>query len=349
MPGSSIFISYGREDADAARRVYRDLKDAGLDPWLDVECLKPGQQWRLEIRRAIRKCRYFLVLLSTRTTSRRGFVHKELTDALDLLDSYPDSEIYLLPVRLDDCEPPRDRLRDLHWTDMFPNWDAGLAKLRSSLVLSQPEPRQDQSPATHSAVVIVLEKYRDTSAAASHAKSSVAEIYFSVKNTGAVPVVIYDLGLEEVDAGSVTVPAPHSMSCRVKLEASLARKGQNGETIPLFSCFCHDCYVDRLDFRTPLTSDLAHELMLTNPRLHEAALFFHSVLGDDSTLELAPAESESFVLRLNADAGCTKVATEFRICAQFHDISGSKHVARAATTYAVDFDHRTAHIRLGNR
>jgi hypothetical protein len=65
-------------------------------------------------------------------------VHKELTDALDVLDTYPDCEIYLLPVRLDECEPPRERLRDLHWVDMFPDWDVGLANLRSSLVLDQP-------------------------------------------------------------------------------------------------------------------------------------------------------------------------------------------------------------------
>src|SRR5712692_3635198 len=98
MAEISLFISYAREDLEPARQLYKSLKEAGLRPWLDAECLRPGQQWKIEIRRAIRNCRYFIVLLSSRSVSRKGFVHKELTDALELLDMYPDSEIYLIPV-----------------------------------------------------------------------------------------------------------------------------------------------------------------------------------------------------------------------------------------------------------
>ena len=39
MSGTSegVFISYSREDHDAASRLYEDLKRAGLRPWLDKE------------------------------------------------------------------------------------------------------------------------------------------------------------------------------------------------------------------------------------------------------------------------------------------------------------------------
>lgn len=37
MANLQIFISYAREDVEAARRLYRDLKNAELNPWLDEE------------------------------------------------------------------------------------------------------------------------------------------------------------------------------------------------------------------------------------------------------------------------------------------------------------------------
>jgi hypothetical protein len=30
-----VFISYAREDSDAAKRLYEDFKKANLNPWLD--------------------------------------------------------------------------------------------------------------------------------------------------------------------------------------------------------------------------------------------------------------------------------------------------------------------------
>jgi hypothetical protein len=33
--GNTVFIGYAREDSDAAKRLRKDLKDAGLNPWLN--------------------------------------------------------------------------------------------------------------------------------------------------------------------------------------------------------------------------------------------------------------------------------------------------------------------------
>ena len=49
-----VFISYAREDHEAARRLYSELKQRGLEPWLE-ESLLPGQVWRDEISKAINK------------------------------------------------------------------------------------------------------------------------------------------------------------------------------------------------------------------------------------------------------------------------------------------------------
>ena len=47
---SKVFISYAREDADSAERLYRDLVKSGLEPWFDKKSLLPGQRWKTEIK-----------------------------------------------------------------------------------------------------------------------------------------------------------------------------------------------------------------------------------------------------------------------------------------------------------
>jgi formylglycine-generating enzyme required for sulfatase activity len=131
MPKSppTVFISYAREDLRTAQKLYNDLKRAGANPWLDVESLLPGKRWRVEVKQAIRESRYFLAVLSSNSVSRRGYVHKEVAEALELLGEFPESEIFIIPARLDDCSPSHESLRDLHWVDMFPKWEDGLKKI----------------------------------------------------------------------------------------------------------------------------------------------------------------------------------------------------------------------------
>ena len=60
-----VFISYAREDIEVARKLYHDLKDAGVVPWMDKVDLLIGQDWKFEIKQAIKDSSYFLALLSS--------------------------------------------------------------------------------------------------------------------------------------------------------------------------------------------------------------------------------------------------------------------------------------------
>jgi len=131
MNGSpmTVFISYARNDQVAAKRIYDRLILEGIEPWIDSVSLLPGQEWRLAITNAIRESRYFLALLSSNSVGRRGFVQREIKEALELFDEFPEMEIYIIPVRLDECNPSHERLRDLHYVDLFPSWDDGFYNL----------------------------------------------------------------------------------------------------------------------------------------------------------------------------------------------------------------------------
>ena len=128
-----IFISYAREDFDAAQRLYQTLKQFGLPVWMDMADLIAGQDWQAEIRNAIRSCSCFLLLLSHRSITKRGFVQKEIREAMDIFLEVPPGEIFLIPVRLEECEPSDERIKRLQWVDLFPSWEMGLQRLLTAV------------------------------------------------------------------------------------------------------------------------------------------------------------------------------------------------------------------------
>ena len=130
-----VFISYAAEDAAAAQRLYTDLSSAGLSPWIDRKNLLAGENWKTAIRKAIKESRFFIQLLSSKTVEIRGPSVENMRYALDIMKEYPESYIYLIPVRLDDCEIPLD-LKDINYTDLFPDWDTGLNLILKAMNVS---------------------------------------------------------------------------------------------------------------------------------------------------------------------------------------------------------------------
>ena len=64
----TIFISYMREDADAARRLCDAIDELGGDVWLDERRLSPGDAWEREILTAFsRTVRLFVPIISANT------------------------------------------------------------------------------------------------------------------------------------------------------------------------------------------------------------------------------------------------------------------------------------------
>lgn len=121
-----IFISYAREDYETAKKLYDDLKASGAEPWMDKVDLLPGQRWKPAISSAIKDCQYFLLILSSASVGKQGFFHKEMRIALEVLDNLPQSEIFLIPARTDECRPPHEMLEELRWVDLFPSYEMGL-------------------------------------------------------------------------------------------------------------------------------------------------------------------------------------------------------------------------------
>jgi hypothetical protein len=128
-----VFISYAREDRKSAEKLYRDLKSEGYDAWIDSQNLIAGSNWSIEIQKAIRESQYVVVVLSSNSVPKRGFIQKEIRLSLDILDEFPESETFIIPVRLEQCEEGFERLKSIHRVDLFPNWSDGIARIIAAL------------------------------------------------------------------------------------------------------------------------------------------------------------------------------------------------------------------------
>jgi hypothetical protein len=122
----TAFLCHSSGDKEEVRALYQRLTADGVTCWFDNEVLLPGQDWDLEISRAIRASRYVLVCLSRASVDKTGYVQKELRRALDRADEQPEGSTFIIPVRLEDCVIP-DRLRRWQRVDLFT--DSGYGRL----------------------------------------------------------------------------------------------------------------------------------------------------------------------------------------------------------------------------
>lgn len=113
-----VFLCHSSGDKKAVRELYSRLRSDGIDPWLDEENLLPGQDWQFEIQKAVRASDIVLACLSQSAINKTGYIQKELKYALDVADEQPEGTIFLIPVRLEECEIP-ERLRRWQWVNYF--------------------------------------------------------------------------------------------------------------------------------------------------------------------------------------------------------------------------------------
>ena len=120
-----VFLAHANEDKERVRGLYKRLLEANIHPWLDEVDILPGQDWQLEISRALARSEYVIACISTNSVNKGGFVQKELRQALTIQASKPPGSIYLIPVVLDGSEVPDLRvpelglnLRNIQWLDL---------------------------------------------------------------------------------------------------------------------------------------------------------------------------------------------------------------------------------------
>lgn len=129
-----IFLCYARKDVEIIERFYKNLLDSEFIPWMDTKDILPGENWKFSIENAIRESEFFVACITSNSLNRRGFLQKEINQALRIWEEKLESDIYLIPVRFEDCKVP-EILSRFQWVDLFGinGWDKLMSAFNAGL------------------------------------------------------------------------------------------------------------------------------------------------------------------------------------------------------------------------
>ncbi|MGE5376891.1 MAG: toll/interleukin-1 receptor domain-containing protein, partial [Bacteroidota bacterium] len=117
QPPLKVFLCHASQDKPFVRELFHRLKAEGwIDPWLDEKKLLPGQDWRLEIEKAVETSDIVIICLSNVSVSKEGYIQKEFRYAREIALEKTEGTIFIIPLRLDDCDVPRG-LSEYQWVD----------------------------------------------------------------------------------------------------------------------------------------------------------------------------------------------------------------------------------------
>ena len=149
-----IFLSYCHDNEAEVGDLRRSLKDAGESVWWDKDIL-PGHDWKYEIQKAMKAACAVVLCLSKESQARITMgIYPEASEALEEFRKYGPGRIFLIPVRLSECEIPlieidgTRNLDRLQYVDLFParKRAAALKKLIDAIRAS-PTHHASNSPA----------------------------------------------------------------------------------------------------------------------------------------------------------------------------------------------------------
>jgi len=99
----AVFLSYSREDTEAARRIADALRAFGMEVWFDQNELRGGDSWDAKIKKQIRECSLFLPIISTHTQSRvEGYFRREWKLGVERTHDMAGGVAFITPVVIDD-------------------------------------------------------------------------------------------------------------------------------------------------------------------------------------------------------------------------------------------------------
>ncbi len=117
----AVFLSYAREDTDAARRIAEALRAFGVEAWFDQSELRGGDTWDAKIRGQIRACTLFLPIVSAQTQARaEGYFRREWKLAVERTNDMAAGVAFIVPVVIDDTPEGEaavpDEFMRVQWT-----------------------------------------------------------------------------------------------------------------------------------------------------------------------------------------------------------------------------------------
>lgn len=126
-----IFLNHAAEDKSLVMPYYEKLQTLGYEPWIDKRIL-PGDEWDEEIQGAFSSADVYLIFLSPRSVSKRGYVQREIYDALEKQKYNLVGDIGLIPVLLEECEVPTKISSKYQYVRLPDDWHLVVQSLKKA-------------------------------------------------------------------------------------------------------------------------------------------------------------------------------------------------------------------------
>jgi TIR domain. len=124
MPEAQYFFSYTRSDAEFVFKLASEIRDAGVNLWLDQLDIRGGQRWDRAVEDALAECQGMIAVLSPESVESNN-VMDEISYALE-------ADKTVVPILLRSCNIPF-RLRRVQMVDFTESYSRGVADLLRAL------------------------------------------------------------------------------------------------------------------------------------------------------------------------------------------------------------------------
>ncbi|HLL77072.1 MAG TPA: TIR domain-containing protein [Pyrinomonadaceae bacterium] len=126
-----VFLSYQSDDRNQVEKLYRGLTERGFIPWMDKYSARQGK-WEPQTYKAIDESDYFIACFSSGSLRKKQSIfRKELARALKIQKSLFKREVFIIPVKLADCEIPEE-FEQFQYVELYDK--DGFAKLVRMLI-----------------------------------------------------------------------------------------------------------------------------------------------------------------------------------------------------------------------
>ncbi|MGB7989042.1 MAG: toll/interleukin-1 receptor domain-containing protein [Candidatus Methylophosphatis roskildensis] len=129
LPDARVFICHASEDKSVVREIAANLRADGMAIWLDEIEIQVGDSIVQKVSEGLEGASHLIIVLS-RNSVAKPWVGRELS--YSLMRQLRDRSITILPVRLDDSDPP-PLLSDIKYADCRRGLSDGVNALRAAI------------------------------------------------------------------------------------------------------------------------------------------------------------------------------------------------------------------------